>query len=65
MIDHIKRLKIPSTQDPRIDIEPSTKSLKRGTMIASEKDTPQPTCALQKFVKHIADPLVHKDGICI
>ena len=46
--------------DPRINIEPSTKSLKRGTVITSEKDTPQPTCALQEFVKHIADPLVNK-----
>ena len=46
--------------DPRISIEPSTKGLKRSTMIASEKDTPQPTRALQEFVKHIADPLVNK-----
>ena len=46
--------------DSRINIEPSTKSLKRGTMITSEKDTPQPTRALQEFVKHIADPLVNK-----
>ena len=46
--------------DPRIGIEPSTKSLKRGTVITSEKDTPQPTRALQEFVKHIADPLVNK-----
>ena len=46
--------------DPRINIEPSTKSLKRGTVITSEKDTPQPTRALQKFVRHIADPLVNK-----
>ena len=46
--------------EPRINIEPSTKSLKKGTVITSEKDTPQPTCALQEFVKHIADPLVNK-----
>ena len=46
--------------DPKINIEPSTKSLKRGTVITSEKDTPQPTCALQEFVKYIADPLVNK-----
>ena len=32
--------------DHQINIEPSTKSLKRGTVITSEKDTPQPTCAL-------------------
>ena len=46
--------------DPRVNIECSTKSLKRGTVITSEKDTPQPTRALQEFVKHIADPLVNK-----
>ena len=46
--------------DPRINIEPPTKSLKRGTVITSEKDTAQPTHALQEFVKHIADPLVNK-----
>ena len=41
--------------DPQINIEPSTKRV-----ITSEKDTPQPACALQEFVKHIADPLVKK-----
>ena len=46
--------------DPQFSIEPSTKSLKRGTVITSEKDTPQPAHALQEFVKHIADPLVNK-----
>ena len=46
--------------DPQINIEPPTKSQKRGTVITSEKDTPQPTRALQEFVKHIADPLVDK-----
>ena len=46
--------------DPQIKIEPPTKSQKRGTVITSEKDTPQPACALQEFVKHIADPLVNK-----
>ena len=45
---------------PQINIEPSTKSLKRGTVITSEKDTPQPAHALKEFVKHIADPLVNK-----
>ena len=29
-------------------------------VVTSEKDTPQPVCALQEFVKHIADPLVDK-----
>ena len=55
-----KETKDTKYPDPRINIEPSTKSLKRGTMIASEKDTPQPMRALQEFVKHIADPLVNK-----
>ena len=45
---------------PQINIEPPTKSQKRGTVITSEKDTPQPARALQEFVKHIADPLVNK-----
>ena len=45
---------------PQIKIEPPTKSQKRGTVVTSEKDTPQPTHALQEFVKHIADPLVDK-----
>ena len=55
-----KEAKDTKHPDPRINIEPSTKSLKRGTVITSEKDTPQPTRALQEFVKHIADPLVNK-----
>ena len=55
-----KEAKDTKHPDPKINIEPSTKSLKRGTVITSEKDTPQPTCALQEFVKHIADPLVNK-----
>ena len=48
--------------DPQIDVEPPVKSQKRGTVVASEKekDTPQPSHALQEFVKHIADPLVDK-----
>ena len=45
--------------DPQINIKP-TKSQKRGTVVTSEKDTPKPACALQEFVKHIADPLVDK-----
>ena len=48
--------------DPQIDVEPPVKSQKGGTAVASkkEKDAPQPSCALQEFVKHIADPLVDK-----
>ena len=45
---------------PEVSIGPPTKSQKRGTVITSEKDTPQPAHALQEFVKHIADPLVNK-----
>ena len=55
-----KEAKDTKHPDPRINIGPSTESLKRGTVITSEKDTPQPTRALQEFVKHIADPLVNK-----
>ena len=55
-----KEIKDTKHPDPRISIEPSTKGLKRGTINTSEKDTPQPTRALQEFVKHIADPLVNK-----
>ena len=46
--------------DSQIKIEPPAKSQKRGTVITSEKDTPQPARALQEFVKHIANPLVDK-----
>ena len=35
-----KEAKDTKHPDPRINIEPSTKSLKRGTVITSEKDTP-------------------------
>ena len=55
-----KEAKDTKHPDPRINIEPPTKSPKGGTVIPSEKDTPQPTRALQEFVKHIADPLVNK-----
>ena len=55
-----KEAKDTKHPDPQINVEPSTKSLKRGTVITSEKDTPQPAHALQEFVKHIADPLVNK-----
>ena len=55
-----KEAKDTKHPDPGINIEPSTKGLKRGTVSTSEKDTPQPTRALQEFVKHIADPLVNK-----
>ena len=60
MINHVKRLGDTMHLDPRIGIEPPTKSQKRGTVVTSEKDTPQPAHALQEFVKHIANPLVDK-----
>ena len=46
--------------DPQVDVKPPVKSQKRGTVVTSEEDTPQPAHALQEFVKHIADPLVNK-----
>ena len=48
--------------DPQINVEPPAKSQKRGTVVTSEKekDAPQPSRALQEFVKHIANPLVDK-----
>ena len=48
--------------DPQINVEPPAKSQERGTVVTSEKekDTPQLSCALQEFVKHIANPLVDK-----
>ena len=59
MINHVEA-RDTKHPNPQFSIEPSTKSLKRGTVITSERDTPQPACALQEFVKHIADPLVNK-----
>ena len=46
--------------DPQINIEPPTKSQKRGTMVTLKKDITQPAHAFQEFVKNIADPLVNK-----
>ena len=46
--------------DPQVNVKPPVKSQTRGTVVTSEKDTPQPAHALQEFVKHIADPLVDK-----
>ena len=48
--------------DPQINVKSPVKSQKRSTIVTSEKekDTPQPSHALQEFVKHIADPLVDK-----
>ena len=48
--------------DPQINVEPPVKSQKRVTIIVleKEKDTLQPSRALQEFVKHIANPLVDK-----
>ena len=48
--------------DPQVDIQLPVESQKRGTVVTSgkEKDAPQPSHALQEFVKHIANPLVDK-----
>ena len=46
--------------DPQVSIEPPIKSQKRGTVVTSKKDMPQPARALQEFVKHIVNPLVDK-----
>ena len=47
---------------PQFDVEPPVKSQKKDTAVTlkKEKDAPQPSHALQEFVKHIADPLVDK-----
>ena len=48
---------------PQPDVEPLVKSAKRkdtAITLEKEKDAPQPSCALQEFVKHIANPLVDK-----
>ena len=49
--------------NPQPDVEPPVKSPKRkdtAITLEKEKDAPQPSCALQEFVKHIANPLVDK-----
>ena len=41
--------------DPQLDVESPVKSQKKGTAVTleKEKDAPQPSHALQEFVKHI------------
>ena len=48
--------------DPQLDAGSPIKGQKGGTTatLEKEKDAPQPSHALQEFVKHIADPLVDK-----
>ena len=49
--------------NPQPDVELSVERPKRkdtAITLEKEKDAPQPSCALQEFVKHIADPLVDK-----
>ena len=48
--------------DPQLDVEPPVKSQKERTTatLKKEKGAPQPSHALQEFVKHTADPLVDK-----
>ena len=59
MINHMKRLGIPCTETLELILNLPLK-VRRGTVVTSEKDTPQPARALQEFVKHIANPLVDK-----
>ena len=62
MINHMKRLGIPCTQTLKLMLNLQLKVRKEVQWLHSEKekDTPQPSHALQEFVKHIADPLVDK-----
>ena len=48
--------------DPQLDAGSPIKGQKGGTAatLEKEKDAPQPSHALQEFVKHIADPLGDK-----
>ena len=49
--------------NPQPDVEPLVKTPKRrdtAITLEKEKDYPQPSHALQEFVKHIANPLVDK-----
>ena len=48
--------------DPQLDVGSPIKGQKGGTTatLEKEKEAPQPSHALQEFVKHIADPLVDK-----
>ena len=48
--------------NPQLDVEPPVKSQKKDAAVPleKEKDAPQLSCALQEFVKHIANPLVDK-----
>ena len=48
--------------DPQLNAESPIKGQKGGTIatLEKEKEALQPSCALQEFVKHIADPLVDK-----
>ena len=48
--------------DPQLDVGSPIKSQKEGTAatLEKEKGAPQPSHALQEFVKHITDPLVDK-----
>ena len=48
--------------NPQFDVEPPVKSPRKDMAVPleKEKDAPQPSHALQEFVKHIANPLVDK-----
>ena len=48
-------------EDKQVLLNSKTKAwVDEQNKMSTEKDTPQPTRALQEFVKHIADPLVNK-----
>ena len=51
--------------DPQLDVGSIIKGQKGGTIatLEKEKEAPQPSHALQEFVKHIANPLVDKGWI--
>ena len=53
---------LPFTLDPQLDVGSTIKGQKGGakTTLEKKKEVPQPSCALQEFVKHIANPLVDK-----
>ena len=46
MINHMKRLGILCTQTLKLMSKPPVRSQKRGTVVTSEKDTPQPITPL-------------------
>ena len=60
MINHMKRLGISCTWTLELILNLPLEARKEVQQLLQKKTTPQPACALQEFVKHIADPLVDK-----